>query len=207
MSLSSMGRRDPIRLHGLRVEHDLYYLGPHEQPVAAFPNRDKSLTTGPDQYFMLGDNTGSSSDSRVWTAYVERLKDGTEARWDSGNSEDTHFTTNFFDGKAHYSVTDIEGVHRAWTEDDIVRSDGGGRRSGEDDVVPDGARDGAARRRQSALPRPRRHAHADLPARAAGDRVPAAGAERVPQDDRRGEHPRDPRDARADASRADGAPR
>ena len=122
--LSVSCRGGALVLRDVRVDHDLYYVGPRENTMQV-PERDKPGVTGRDQYFMLGDNTTSSSDSRMWNARGQKLKDGSEVWWDSQNSEDTNYRIDTRDGKTTYSVTDVEGVHRAWTEDDVAHDPGG----------------------------------------------------------------------------------
>jgi signal peptidase I len=75
----------PLTVHRLRVDRDLYYradtltaqavrnpTGPgHEHTVrpktsAYGTHPDKPAILGPDQFFMLGDNSPASSDSRLW---------------------------------------------------------------------------------------------------------------------------------------------
>src|SRR5207247_1934012 len=111
----------------VRVDHDLYYFGGRENSANQVPEPGTPAVTGPDQYFMLGDNTTSSSDSRVWTAQGVRLKDGSEVWWDGSNSEDTRYDVRIVEGKSFYSVNDVEGIHRTWGEDDVVREGGAGR--------------------------------------------------------------------------------
>ncbi|MHC4415093.1 MAG: S26 family signal peptidase [Planctomycetota bacterium] len=75
----------PVTLHRVRIDRDLYYLAPdikgysHKNPVqpefaellrVGSPgfgtHPDKPAVTGSDQFFMLGDNSPASSDSRLW---------------------------------------------------------------------------------------------------------------------------------------------
>jgi signal peptidase I len=75
----------PVTLHEVRVDRDLYYradtltaqavrnpTGPgHEAAVrpqtpAFGTHPDKPAVLGPDHFFMLGDNSAASSDSRLW---------------------------------------------------------------------------------------------------------------------------------------------
>ena len=123
--LSISCRGGGIVLRDMRIDHDLYYVGPREQTMQV-PERDRPGMTMRDQYFMLGDNTTSSSDSRMWNARGQKLRDGSEVWWDSQNSEDTNYRIDTRDGKTVYSVTDVEGVHRTWTEDDVDHAAGGG---------------------------------------------------------------------------------
>ncbi|MHC4947482.1 MAG: S26 family signal peptidase [Planctomycetota bacterium] len=67
----------PAELHRIRVDRDLFYLParlkPRPQvnrPVIEGPafgtHPDHPAVLGPDQFFMLGDNSPASSDSRLW---------------------------------------------------------------------------------------------------------------------------------------------
>jgi signal peptidase I len=60
-------RGTPVTLTRVRVDRDLYY-----QPVQGAgtygTNSDRPAVLGPDQFFMLGDNSPASRDSRLWGA-------------------------------------------------------------------------------------------------------------------------------------------
>ncbi|MGH7163825.1 MAG: signal peptidase I, partial [Planctomycetota bacterium] len=77
ISLAARGLR--ATLADLALARDIYYLrGLHGSP-------GKRIYEIPDgHYFMLGDNTGSSADSREWRVTEARLEDGTVIRWESG---------------------------------------------------------------------------------------------------------------------------
>ncbi len=65
----------PLTIHRLRVDRDLYYRParlsrqknpPRHQGPAFGTHPDNIALLGPDHFFMLGDNSPASSDSRLW---------------------------------------------------------------------------------------------------------------------------------------------
>jgi hypothetical protein len=102
-----------VALTDVEVERDLFYFGGREEG-ANLPESGKPIRLGPDDHFMLGDNTRSSSDSRRWTAAGIRLRDGTRVWWDSQTSP------QYVDqGGVHWNeVTDVEGIVRRWRDED-----------------------------------------------------------------------------------------
>jgi signal peptidase I len=55
----------PVSLQRVRVDRDLYYQ-PYLDDEARGANPDDPMVLGPDHFFMLGDNSPASSDSRYW---------------------------------------------------------------------------------------------------------------------------------------------
>ena len=55
----------PVTLQRVRVDRDLYYQ-PYLDDEARGANPDDPMVLGPDHFFMLGDNSPASSDSRYW---------------------------------------------------------------------------------------------------------------------------------------------
>jgi signal peptidase I len=94
----------------VHVDHDLYYTGPREDG----PGLQEPIEVPDDAWFMMGDNTRHSSDSRKWTANGMRMKDGREVWWDS----QTHLDVSHEDGAQVKRVTDVEGVERTWRSDE-----------------------------------------------------------------------------------------
>ncbi len=104
-----------VEIGDVRIEHDLQY------------RRDGAgVWTVPEgRFFMLGDNTGSSQDSRVWQAYVLRMRDGRElvaparARLDD---DDRDSTPNFrtLPDDSGWEFHDSYGVPRRVLRDEVV---------------------------------------------------------------------------------------
>jgi hypothetical protein len=106
-------RGAPLVLDEVRVDHDLYYAN-HRLDPTYLPHEDDTLRLGPEDHFMLGDNTRSSSDSRRWTANGVRLKDGTEILWEW----QTYPRSVEQGGRRVKEVVDTEGVSRRWAPED-----------------------------------------------------------------------------------------
>ena len=60
------GAAGALAVRGLRLERDLYYT-----PRGGFATQG-ALSLGPDEYFLLGDNSASSRDGREWGPTLER---------------------------------------------------------------------------------------------------------------------------------------
>jgi hypothetical protein len=103
----------------VRVDHDLYYHSGHDDPQYAIGD-DGSIRVPADSYFMLGDNTTSSHDSRKWTANGVRLQPGradglTEVWWDAQNGPKFEPTRRGESaGPTRKVVTDLDGIVRTW---------------------------------------------------------------------------------------------
>lgn len=102
----------------LRIDRDLVYGNSWNYVDSA---QDGVLI--PDgHYFMLGDNTGSSSDSRKWSVHTVRLKDGTKIEHDSNPGPNNPMSREYDEerGCDLNGIRDIYGVRRKWYEDDEV---------------------------------------------------------------------------------------
>ncbi len=100
-----------VKLGKIQLEHDLQY------------SRQGSGTWDiPEgRYFMLGDNTGASRDSRLWTAKVFRTKEGAEyVADDSVRLDDVNSVVNVRDVGDAYEFHDSFGVRRRVMKDDLV---------------------------------------------------------------------------------------
>ncbi|MFI5403589.1 MAG: signal peptidase I, partial [Planctomycetota bacterium] len=68
-------------LNDIRIDRDVHYTHDHGQHD---PRLAEGLEIPEDHYFMLGDNTQSSKDSRAWQIAEVTMKDGTVIRWEEG---------------------------------------------------------------------------------------------------------------------------
>jgi hypothetical protein len=100
-------------LTDVRVDRDLYYIGGRED-TSNVPGEGAAYPLGPGEYFMMGDNTSASSDSRKWMAHGQKLKDGRVVWWDW--QVPPHTVEE--DGVRWNEVTDVDGIVRRWTDDD-----------------------------------------------------------------------------------------
>ena len=112
LRLSAIGH--PVVFADLRLDRDLYYENSFSNPRF----QREGVEIPDDHYFMLGDNTLSSSDSRKWQLIVQRLKDGTVIRHDR-RDENTHWPVTYEeDGVTWKRAADEYGVMRRWREED-----------------------------------------------------------------------------------------
>jgi signal peptidase I len=110
LTLSARGGR--VVLGDVRVDHDVYYT--NYRAESNRPKEGQTLRLGPDDYFVLGDATRHSSDSRKWTANGVSLKDGTKIAWDWQST----WSPVTVHGVPMKEVTDVEGVTRRWAAAD-----------------------------------------------------------------------------------------
>jgi signal peptidase I len=108
--LSAAG--DPLTVTNLRIDRDLHYT----LEGGDRPELRTGLKVPADGYFMLGDNTRSSSDSRKWQANGVKLSDGSEVWWNASGESSTRPTTS----GGMRRVVDLEGVERRWATEDEV---------------------------------------------------------------------------------------
>ena len=73
-----------------------------------------------DSYFMLGDNNGSSRDSRLWTITRATLKDGRIIEWDTSDDEEVsnYHGSHPSDDRLVVVEEDVAGTyHEFWGRD------------------------------------------------------------------------------------------
>ncbi len=116
-------RGSALSIRDVDVAHDLYYT----TPPGAHPESGDAWRTPDDGYFMLGDNTRNSNDSRLWGASGVRLADGSEIWYDPSpsNDEEPRFPRYVtVDGVSYEERRDTEGVVRRWANADLMPGSG-----------------------------------------------------------------------------------
>lgn len=126
--LSMSIRGAPLVLRNVRVDHDLYYTN-HVADSTNSPESGDAWRVPDDSYFMLGDNTTQSNDSRRWNAQGVKLKGGAEIWYDPSPSmdkdEEPHYPLwKTRDGLRYEVRRDVEGVVRQWTPGDLAPDSG-----------------------------------------------------------------------------------
>jgi signal peptidase I len=103
-----------LRVEGFRIDRDLAYTNRE----MSFPELQEGLQIPGDAYFMLGDNTASSSDSRRWERECQRLQDGRRICWDKNPGNSPGEGPQFKSDGVKSSVTDVDGIRRHWLNAD-----------------------------------------------------------------------------------------
>lgn len=112
LRLSARGH--PLGIHGLAIYRDIWY----EDDFSQSEWNREGVTIPEDAYFMLGDNSGSSSDSRKWKLTQQKLEDGRVISYDSGVGSDSGYRSWREDDVRWTELIDHLGVTRRWSEDD-----------------------------------------------------------------------------------------
>jgi signal peptidase I len=101
----------PLTVDDLRIDRDLRYVN----DWTGNPEGQRQGVDVPDDsYFMLGDNTRNSSDSRRWRLVTTWLKDGRTIRRDSNGTVD-YLRSAAADVELK-QTRDAEGILRTWAE-------------------------------------------------------------------------------------------
>jgi signal peptidase I len=109
-------RGGAVEIDDVRIDRDIYYTSEGMNLL----DDGEGLKVPEGHYFMLGDNSPASSDSRKWTYRCVKLKDGREVCWDTSQGT---YPDSLPDGRR--TVTDLDGIDRAWwpaDEDDTLPS-------------------------------------------------------------------------------------
>lgn len=104
----------PLEVLSLRIDRDLRFDNSWDANPAA---RRGGLTVPAESYFMLGDNTNNSHDSRRWRTVTQHLVDGRTIRYDYSKSPD-YLDVDFDSATTPKQVTDVDGLVRTWFEED-----------------------------------------------------------------------------------------
>ncbi|HEX5137536.1 MAG TPA: signal peptidase I [Planctomycetota bacterium] len=108
-------------IENIRIARDVQYTQDGEWP------REKGTSIPEGHYFMLGDNTRSSKDSRAWEIAEVTLKDGTIIRWEEGHdAQDVpgQPNANFDPGDPDRVIevqADVDGLLRRFHTSEVVR--------------------------------------------------------------------------------------
>jgi hypothetical protein len=105
-------RGGPVRVEGIVIDRDLSYqsgLGGLEAPG------EEGLFVPEGHYFMLGDNSPSSSDSRKWKRKRIELRGGRSFWYGTTGSSDQGPVR---DDDGSMVVTDVDGLERRWRPED-----------------------------------------------------------------------------------------
>jgi len=115
LKVGSLGGSSIVR--DLYIHRDIYYF---TDPGGIF-RETGSVKIGPAQYFMLGDNTVSSKDSRLWTKVSFERKDGTiiEGDGDSTLSPDDPEKYYRNDDAEEVFLTDMDGRRHKLRRDEV----------------------------------------------------------------------------------------
>ena len=100
-----------LLVRDVRIERDVYY---RAKEMYELSSGGTGVRVPEGHYFMLGDNTDSSSDSRAWKLAGVVLEDGSEI-WYEANSNDNAPRTGD-DGQLH--VLDRQGIERRWLREE-----------------------------------------------------------------------------------------
>jgi len=107
----------------VRIDRDVQYTQDGEWP------REAGTSIPDGYYFMLGDNTSSSKDSRAWKIAEVTLKDGTIIRWEEGRDLQPgdvpgQPNANFDPGDPDRLIevkADVDGLLRRFHTSDVVK--------------------------------------------------------------------------------------
>jgi len=119
--LSFEAEGGPLSVERVRIDRDIEYTNDW---ALGHPGGREGVEMPADSYFMLGDNTGRSSDSRKWQMAYLRLRDGTVIAHDrdpgSDDASRVRYSTPAGQTRTVGRVVDADGVSRRWYRDEEV---------------------------------------------------------------------------------------
>ncbi len=102
-----------LYVENLQIERDLRY----ENDWDANPAAERTGIDIPDEhFFMLGDNTGNSADSRRWRMVTVHIRGGSTIRHDYSDAPE--YLSSDAGDLSLKRVVDASGITRTWSEDD-----------------------------------------------------------------------------------------
>ena len=106
-----------LAVSNLKIHRDIYYFADRDGRFGL----NGALQIGPDQYVMLGDNSASSKDSRLWSRIRYELKDGTvvigDADTNGAQPESERFSRD--ETRGEIQLTDINGRRVVLQRDEV----------------------------------------------------------------------------------------
>jgi signal peptidase I len=103
-------RRGDAEFTGVRLEEDIFYRREGADPWE-IPD---------DRFFMLGDNTSNSQDSRKWRLRRVTLADGTQWEYEDTLPDDLSQQPEI--GRGQVAKMDRDGIWRVWNSDDVLET-------------------------------------------------------------------------------------
>ncbi len=106
------------RLSEMRLERDIYYN--HEDKTPRSTGEEYwEIPEG--HFFMMGDNTGHSKDSRSWEVLQVELKSGEIVRWEGGEEGNPFGAERPTNERAMVIHADVDGLVRQIYKDDVEK--------------------------------------------------------------------------------------
>jgi signal peptidase I len=101
-----------LSIEDLGIDRDQHYINDWSGNARG---GSEGVDVPPESYFMLGDNTRNSSDSRRWQLSTVTLGSGREIRYESGKETSLGRDAR---GRPTKEAVDADGIRRTWYRDD-----------------------------------------------------------------------------------------